>query len=206
MQLTLHVPVYVWVIVGVLALAWLKVILPERYFRSRASRKPAPPPYLQLDHGHEVAGPAPAAAKAPAPAATWTLELLRSLRSEQLTEVICGFWQARVCHVEVAGKDLMIQRPSTGRLFAVAHSVPSSAGKVGVEAVRALWELVQSRPAPLGLYYGLSGFAPEALAFARDKPLKLLMGSDLLAEIGHLLPEQQQALMVRLTEPVRAAA
>jgi hypothetical protein len=206
-QLTLHVPLYVWPLIGTLVLGWIYVLLPEKF--KRRSAKPAHA-YVQLAQDLDIPGPAtaPAAKKAPAPApaAKWTLELLGGLSSEQLTDVICCFWQARVCNVEVAGKDLLIHRPSTGRLFAVAQRVPSSAEKVSVEAIHALWDLTQSRQAPLGIFYGLSGFAPEAMAFAKDKHLKLLMGSDLLAEIGHLRPEQQQALLMRLTEPVRAAA
>jgi len=204
-QMTLNAPLYIWAIVATLALVWIWFLLPDRF--KSAARKPAPSRYVQLSQDLDVAGAsAPAKVPAAAHASNWTLDLLRSLNSEQLTEVIHGFWQARVCNVEITGKDMLIHRPSTGRLFGVAHRMPSSGEKVGLDAVRALWELVQSRQAPLGLFYGLSGFAPEALAFAKDKPLKLLMGSDLLVEIGHLRAEQQQELMARLTHPVRAAA
>ena len=202
MQLTLHMPVYVWAIVAILALAWLKVLLPERFFRRSA--KETPSPYLELKHDF---GPAAPVAKAAAPAqpGKWTLEVMRELHPTRLEDLISSFWQVRACKVEIEGTDLMVYRPATGRVFAIARCQPAGADKTGVESVRALWELVQQRQAPLGLFYGLSGFAPEAVAFAKDKPLKLLMGSDLLTEIGHLRPDTQRALLARVTTQEQTA-
>jgi len=198
MQLTLHMPVLAWVLVGILALAWIYVLLPDRFKPSRPSRTR----YLELKHDF---GPPPAAARAPAPS-PWTPELLRGLDEAKLEKLIGAFWQARACNVESAGADLFIYRPSTGRMFGVAHCQRAGGPRAGVPQIQALWDLVQARSAPLGLYYGLSGFAPEALAFAKDKHLKLVTASDLLAEIAALKPEQQQALMQQLTARELAAA
>jgi hypothetical protein len=204
-QLTLHVPLYVWPVVAVLALAWIYVMLPERFKPRARSQKSS---YLQLEHNAAEIAPTPVAkAVAPAPKPQWTLEALRALGPEQLNTLVRGFWLARVCTVEPAGNDLLIFRPSTGRLFAAAHVTPASPQKVGLDQVKSLWELVQQRAAPLGLYYGIDGFTAEAVAFVKDKHLKLVSGSDFLQEIGHLKPEQQQDLLERaLARPLAAAA
>lgn len=206
-QVTLHVPVYVWPLVGALLIGWIYTLLPEKY--RKRSAKPASQ-YLQLNHDLDVpgplTGPVAAPAKAAEPAMKWTLDLLRSLGPDQLSDLVSAFWQARVCSVDSAGNMLRINRPSTGRLFAVAQVCPASAPKVSLEQVKALFATVHDHSAPLGLYYGLSGFTAEALAFAKDKPIKLLMGSDLLAEIGHLKAEQQDALMQRATSGGQLAA
>jgi hypothetical protein len=203
-QLTLHVPLYVWPLVAVLALAWIYVMLPERFKPRSRSQKST---YLQLERFAADIAPAPVA-KAAAPAKPqWTLEALRALGPEQLNSLVRGFWLARGCTIEPAGNDLLIFRPSTGRLFAAAHATADSPQKVGLDQVQSLWELVQQRAAPLGLYYGIAGFTAEAAAFVKDKHLKLVSGSDLLEEIGHLKPEQQQELLARaLTRPLAEAA
>jgi len=205
-QLTLHVPLYVWPLVAVLALAWIYVMLPERFKPRSRSRKSA---YLQLErYAADIAPTSVAKAAAPAPAKPqWTLEALRALGPEQLNSLVRGFWLARVCTIEPAGNDLLIFRPSTGRLFAAAHATAASSQKIGLDQVQSLWELVQQRAAPLGLYYGMDGFTAEAIAFVKDKHLKLVSGSDFLEEIGHLKPEQQQDLLQRaLARPLAAAA
>jgi hypothetical protein len=204
-QLTLEVPFYVWGLVAVLGLAWIYVMLPERFkLRSRSN----PSKYLQLDRmgGEDSIATQVRAAYVP-PAPKWTLDAQSALSPGQLNELVRAFWQARVCTTEPAGNDLLIFRPSTGRLFAVAHATAASTQKVGLDQVQSLWEFVQQRAAPLGLYYGIAGFTAEATAFAKDKHLKLVAGADFLDEIGHLKSEQQQALLDRtLQRPLAEAA
>lgn len=204
-QLTMDVPVYVWALVAVLALGWIYVLLPERF---KLRSKPRQSKYLQLERmGGESSIQTQVNPVYAAPKPTWTLDALCALGPEQLNELVRGFWLARVCTVEPAGNDLLIFRPSTGRLFAIAHCTAASPQKVGLDQLQSLWEFVQQRAAPLGLYYGIAGFTAEAVAFAKDKHLKLLAGSDLLAEIRHLKPEQQQELLGRAAaRPMAAAA
>jgi hypothetical protein len=207
-QLTLHVPLYVWPLVAVLLMAWIYVMLPERFKRRSKAQGSN---YVQLERLAADIAPAPAAvpaAKAAVPAAPkWTLDVLRALSPEQLNSLARGFWLARGCTIEPAGNDLLIFRPSTGRLFAIAHCTAATPQKVSVDQMQSLWEFVQQRAAPLGLYYGIAGFTDEAIAFAKDKHVKLLSGSDFLEEIGHLKPEQQQSLLQRALErPLAAAA
>lgn len=216
MHTTLNVPPYLWGLVAVLALVWLRTLLPDRMFR-RSSGNAASSPWMEFKPtaalhpsnpsptaaepaaAPAAAAPEPAPAPAPAqPAREWSLEFLRTLDSARLEQLIVGFWQARSCTVEFSGTGLMISRPSTNRLFAIAQCRPFGAGKVGVGQLGELWETVQQRQSPLGLYYALSGFTPEALAYVKEKRLKLIMGSDLLSEIGALTPEQKQALIALL--------
>lgn len=197
-QLTLEMPLYVQVLIGVLTLAWIYVMLPERF---KPRRRNAAPRYLQIERDAAPAVPVPAARTPKV-----TLEQLATTDSRQLQALVRAFWQARACAVETIGSDLLIRRPSTGRLFAVARCNAAASAHVGVAEIEALWALVQRHSAPLGLYYGLGGFAPEASAFVKDKHLKLVAGGTLVAEIDSLKPEQQRELHARLAPEMRAAA
>lgn len=192
--LTLELPLYVWAIIGVLLLAWIYLLLPQR-FRLFAART-APPQYLELKWREPAPG---------APPPKVTLEQLATTNSRQLLALVRAFWEARACAVDITGSDLLIHRPSTGRVFAVARCNAAPAN-VGVEEIEALWALVHRHTAPLGLYYGLGGFSVEALEFAKQKHLKLIAGDTLVSDIDALKPEQQRALHARLDPGMRAAA
>lgn len=192
--LTLEMPLYAWALVGVLLLAWIYLLLPQR-LRPFATRTP-PSRYLELDWR----GPEPAA-----PPRKVTLEQLATTNSGQLLALVRAFWEARACTVDITGSELLIHRPSTGRVFAVARCNAAPVN-VGVEEIEALWALVHRHTAPLGLYYGLGGFSAEALEFARQKHLKLIVGDTLVSDIDALKPEQQRELHARLDPRMRAAA
>lgn len=191
---TLEMPLYAWAMVGVLTLAWIYLLLPQR-FRPFAPR-PASTRYLELKWRE----PAPVA-----PPRKMTLEQLATTNSEQLLALIRAFWEARACTVDIIGPDLLIHRPATGRVFAVARGNAAPV-HVGLEEVEGLWALVHKHAAPLGLYYGLGGFSAEALEFAQQKHLKLIAGDRLVSDIDSLKPEQQRELHARLAPEMRAAA
>lgn len=193
-ELNLDVPLYGWLIVGVLLLAWIYLLLPQR-FRPFA-RKPDSGRYLELKWREPAPG---------APPRKVTLEQLATSNSQQLMTLVRAFWEARACTVEIKGSDLLIHRPSTGRVFAVARCSAAPA-HVGLEEIEALWALVHKQAAPLGLYYGLGGFSAEALAFAKQKHLKLIAGDTLVSDIDSLKPEQQRELHARMSPQTRAAA
>lgn len=192
--MTLEMPLYAWALVGVLLLAWIYLLLPQR-FRPFAARS-APPQYLEL----KWRDPAPVA-----PPRRVTLEQLASTSSPQLMALVRAFWEARACRVDITGSDLLIHRAATGRVFAVARCNATPV-HVEVAEVEALWALVHRHTAPLGLYYGLGGFSAEALEFAKQKHLKLIAGVTLVSEIDSLKPEQQRELHARLAPGMRAAA
>jgi hypothetical protein len=193
-SLTLEMPLYAWALVGVLSLAWIYLLLPQR-FRPFAPRSGSTQ-YLEL----KWRDPAPVA-----PPRKLTLEQLATTNSRQLLSLVRAFWEARACAVDVTGSELLIHRPSTGRVFAVARCNAAPA-QVEVAEIEALWALVHRHTAPLGLYYGLGGFSAEALEFAKQKHLKLIAGDTLVSDIDALKPEQQRELHARLDPGMRAAA
>jgi restriction system protein len=94
------------------------------------------------------------------------------------------------------GVDVRIYAPTeSSRLFAVAQCKAWTSDPVGVAIARELWGVLHHEKASLGLIYGLSGFTPDAVAFASGKHLKLVSGEDLLAQIGSLMPESQTTLL-----------
>jgi len=73
---------------------------------------------------------------------------------------------------------------------------------VGVSAVRDLYGTVHNEGATKGILVTTSDFGPDAYAFARDKPLTLLSGGNLL----HLLEQHGHSAKIDLAEAKRFAA
>ena len=206
--MALDVPPVAWVVVTLLALAWAKVLLPDHLFRRRAQSSSQ---YVQLTSHLEPAArarfPAPQAAP-PASAGErkwWTLELLRDLDAPRLEAVVRAFWQVRGFKVERNGSDLLIYRPASGELFAVALCQPAHADPVSLQLLHGLWDLAIQTAAPLAFFYGMPGFTQVALAYAKDRPMKLISAVDFLAEIGALKPAQQQQVLDRSLRPASLA-
>ncbi len=73
---------------------------------------------------------------------------------------------------------------------------------VGVDAVRDLYGTVVSEGANLGILVTTSKYGPDAYSFAKDKPLKLLEGSNLL----YLLEKHGYRARIDLREAKRILA
>jgi len=210
------VPLYVWGFVAVLGLIWLKVALPDRRPRSG-------PVVAELLPELDVAGlevlpvarvgvapagapanaPAVAAAKAAAPARpdAWSLEVIRGLDGRRIEDFVLGLWQVNGYRADLSGKsadggaEVRIHSTANGRLFAVAQCRPARSGLLGADSVGGLCDTVRQQSATMGIFYGLAGFAPEALAFAQGKRVKLVGAEDLLVQVSALRPEQKKALL-----------
>jgi restriction system protein len=76
----------------------------------------------------------------------------------------------------------------------VARSSPHP-GRVGIDRVRELADLMAAHGVRRGHIIGLAGFTPEAGAFGRGHGIHLLDGSALLALIGRRTPQQQAELL-----------
>ena len=70
---------------------------------------------------------------------------------------------------------------------------------VGVDAVRDLYGTVVSEGANLGILVSTSNYGPDAYTFAKDKPLRLLNGSNFL----HLLQKHGHQARIDLQEAKR---
>ncbi len=209
------IPVWIWPVVGILGLLWIKTLLPEKLFRKApadatpAARQPpvvfVPPPKrapVSPTSAVSVAPPSPAAAPAAARIVGWTPEMIDGLSLNRLETLVQRFWQARSCEVTRArgadgGIELLISRPATGKLFALAQCAATRGEKIGIATVKALAATGLQKATGIVVLYGLTGFTDEALAFAKDKPVKLLNASGLLAEIRLLPVGEQQRLLER---------
>jgi restriction system protein len=73
---------------------------------------------------------------------------------------------------------------------------------VGVSAVRDLYGTVHNEGANKGILVTTSDFGPDAYAFAKDKPLTLISGGELL----YLLARHGHSAKIDLAEAKRIAA
>jgi hypothetical protein len=135
------------------------------------------------------------------PPTEWSRQLIRDLEWKRFEELVKAFWIAKGYRAELTspgadgGVDVMVYGPGTDRLFAVAQCKSRKNEQVGVAMVRELWGVVHHFRSPLGLFYALAGFTPDAVAFAQNKHLKLITGDELFDQIKALTEEQQLALL-----------
>jgi len=137
----------------------------------------------------------------PARPIQWSTQLIRDLEWKRFEELVKGLWLAKGYRAELTkagadgGVDVMIHDPSSAELFAVAQCKSHRTEMTGVVFVRELWGVVHHHSAKEGLLYGLSGFTPEANAFARGKPLHLISAEQLFEQLSELTPAQQVSLL-----------
>jgi len=144
---------------------------------------------------------APTAKPAAAPLA-WNIALIRELEWKRFEELCAQFWSRKGYPARLSGPgadggvDVVIaDQRDPGKIFAVAQCKSWSSKPVGVEPVRALWGAKDHFKANLALFYGLSGFTPDARAFAEGKHLKLISGEELLQQIM-AMPDQDRATLL----------
>lgn len=135
----------------------------------------------------------------------WTLPLLHDLEWKRFEEVCEGFWKAKGYNARLtgAGADggvdvILPDRQDASRIFAVIQCKARSSW-VGVETVRALWGATHHFGAKMAIFYGLSGFSPDAKAFAAGKHLVLVDGEALLKQIRTLPADRAAALLTQVT-------
>lgn len=149
----------------------------------------------------------PAAPASPAPViAAWSMDLLRELEWKRFEELCVGFWRRKGYPVRLTGPgadggiDLLIaHRGDPTRAFIIGQCKAWNSRSVGVEAVRALWGAKDHFKAELAIFYSVSGFTPDAAAFAAGKRLKLVSGYALLDQIKAMNAADQSALLAEIT-------
>ena len=137
---------------------------------------------------------------------TWSIDLIRELEWKRFEELCAQFWSIKGYPARLSGPgadggvDVVIaDHRDPGRAFAVAQCKSWTAKPVGVEPVRALWGAKDHFKANLALFYGLSGFTPDAHAFAEGKHLKLISGEALLQQIMAMPEEDRTRLLTAVT-------
>lgn len=148
---------------------------------------------------------APTANAASAPLA-WNIALIRELEWKRFEELCAQFWSSKGYPARLSGPgadggvDVVIaDQRDPAKTFAVAQCKSWSSKPVGVEPVRALWGARDHFRANLALFYGLSGFTPDARAFAEGKHLKLISGEALLQQIMAMPDQDRAALLTTIT-------
>lgn len=130
----------------------------------------------------------------------WSVELIRGLTLNRLEMLVHRYWRMRGCevhrgHAADGSIQLLISRPATGKLFALAQCAPVAGEATGLDAVRALAVAGTHKASGIVVLYSMSGFTDEALGFAKGQPVKLIDAAGLLSEIQQLAPMQQQRLL-----------
>lgn len=99
------------------------------------------------------------------------------------------------------GVDAVIFDPDPIRGGKIVVQAKRYTNPVGVGAVRDLYGTVMNEGAMKGILVTTSDYGPDAYAFAKDKPLTLLSGSNLL----HLLERHGDKARIDLKEAKRLA-
>lgn len=148
----------------------------------------------------------PAGDVVPARPAAWDLSLLRALEWKRFEELCERFWLLKgyPARLTSAGADggvdvVIADQRDASKTFAVAQCKSWTSRPVGVEPVRALWGSRDHFQATLALFYGLSGFTDDAMAFASGKHLKLISGDELLRQIHSLPDADSSSLLAHVT-------
>jgi restriction system protein len=100
------------------------------------------------------------------------------------------------------GVDAVIFDPDPLRGGKIVVQAKRYTNTVGVSAVRDLYGTLMNEGAMKGILVCTSDYGPDAYAFAKDKPLTLLSGSNLL----HLLQKHGHKAYIDLEEARRALA
>jgi len=136
---------------------------------------------------------------------SWSMDLLKGMEWKRFEELCLEFWLIKGYPASLTGPgadggvDIVIaDRADANKAFAIAQC-KSRSQRIGVEPVRALWGSKDHFKAALAIFYSVSGFSPDATAFAEGKHLKLIDGDVLLEQIGKLPAHDQIALLAKIT-------
>ncbi|MES2884208.1 MAG: restriction endonuclease [Pseudomonadota bacterium] len=136
---------------------------------------------------------------------SWSMDLLKVMEWKRFEELCLEFWLLKGYPAKLTGPgadggvDVVItDRADANKTFAIAQC-KSHSQRIGVEPVRALWGSKDHLKATLAIFYSVSGFSPDATAFAEGKHLKLIDGDALLEQIGNLPAHDQIALLAKIT-------
>lgn len=136
---------------------------------------------------------------------SWGMDLLKVMEWKRFEELCLEFWLLKGYPAKLTGPgadggvDVVIaDQADPNKTFAIAQC-KSHSQRIGVEPVRALWGSKDHFKATLAIFYSVSGFSPDARAFADGKHLKLIDGPALLEQIGNLPAHDQIALLAKIT-------
>jgi hypothetical protein len=97
------------------------------------------------------------------------------------------------------GVDVMVFQPGATDPHAYIQCKAWNARPVGVEPVRALFGVMAGDRVSMGYFVIAGEFSVQALAFAYGKPLKLITGQKLLADLNALPEPDRIAIMREIT-------
>jgi len=139
--------------------------------------------------------------------AQWTPELLKQLEWRRFEELCAAYYQALGFRTDVAhagaggGVDIKLYEQGAERAKSVVQCQPWNAYRVGIKPVRDLLATVSSANVAEGVLVTSGKFTQEARDFARkEKTISLIDGTELLARINALAPEQALGLLRFATE------
>jgi restriction system protein len=138
--------------------------------------------------------------------AQWTPELLKQLEWRRFEELCAAYFQALGFRTDVVpagaggGVDINLIEQGADRASIVVQCQPWNAYRVGIKPVRGLLSAMTSANFPEGVLVTAGKFTKEARDFARQQKISLIDGTDLLAKIAALVPEQALGLLRFATE------
>jgi restriction system protein len=131
----------------------------------------------------------------------WTRQVLGSLEWKRFENVCAEYlrltgYEPKETRIGAdGGVDIRIYKPGIEKSVGIVQCKAWNTYKVGVKPVRELFGVMAAEGVDLGLFMTSGEFTSEAKAFAEGKPLELISGGKLLAEIGKLPADQQSRLL-----------
>lgn len=136
----------------------------------------------------------------------WSLELLGALEWRRFELVAASYFeslgfQARQCDIGPdGGVDIRLYPGAGDRPALLVQCKAWRTQAVGVKTVRELYGVMAADGVQEGALVASGAFTEEAKRFAKDKPLHLIDGEDLVHKLRQLPVDRSQALLKRATE------
>lgn len=135
----------------------------------------------------------------------WTPELLKQLERRRFEELCAAYFETLGFRSDLAlsgtgGAAINLYEKGAERASIVVQCQPWNAYRVGIKPLHGLLDTMVAASVAEGVLVTSGKFTQEAHAFAGKHKISLIDGTDLLAKIGALPPEQALGLLRGATQ------
>ncbi len=141
----------------------------------------------------------------PVPQKRFTRELLDQLEWRRFEMLVQALFQAegqiasRIRAGADGGIDLALRESPQGPVTAIVQCKAWKAYTVGVKPIRELFGVMHAEGVPRAYFFTSGQFTSEALAFAKNKPLDLIDGNNLLLRLNKMEQEKRDSILSKIT-------
>lgn len=136
----------------------------------------------------------------------WSIELLRQIEWKRIEDLTAAYFREKTFRTETiwagadGGIDVKLFVNDKTEPFAIVQCKAWNTQKVGVKPVRELLGVMAHEKVAKGIFVTTGEFTQEAMAFAKENPIRLLTGDMLLKGILALPDEAINRLLILATD------